>query len=549
MIEILLCWLGWSLCLSLFTAFYSKRQPQWQRWPALYSVVALCSVLPCLPFLLLLLLGIDGAGASAWLALVQAGLAGLGIETAWLQGFSWLGWSSVLPQLGDVDDLAPSLLSAHAGAVVTYPLATPQDTWAQMVAQMPAQVAALLYGAVLIALLRKRYVHYRLWQRFKQLRQPYPSDGAVWQMLQQDPSLHQLWRQAGSPQVFWHPLPGSPFVAGMVNAQLYLPIWFSQLSPMQQQLLLRHEFQHLVAKHPQKLLLWQLASLLAWFNPCVAFWAQRYQQAIELEVDQHVITQTGKARSYAELLLLISTKPQQSPAYFTLAALGAAPITATSRAFNMLQQRISAMRSPTLLSRPQRWGLVGLFSLSSTLLALSAGLFGVIYVSGVSANAAPSQLLHAQPVLPPWLQGPAQWRHPLPQAYVSSPFGKISALRDFKAHRGIDLVAPRGSAILAIAAGRVLVADANTLKPSLGLTVVIAHHGGYQSLFAHMDRIDVQVGDWVDAGQIIGTLGNSGRTTGPHLHMELAHGNRHIDPAAIVNIANRSRHDDTAMQR
>lgn len=534
MIEILLCWLGWSLCLSISLALLAKRHPAWQRWPALYGWVALCSVIPCLPSALKMLLNTLGLPVEPWAAAMIAGLVGYGIDS------SWWSWLTVLPQLGVEDDLAPSLRSAHANLTALSPQPNLEQGWLHIAAFVPGVV----YSVVVLALLHKGFRQYRLWQRFQQLCQPYPSNGSVWQQLQKDPSLchswhdhnlhqlwhdhnlRQLWRKAGSPQVFWHPLPSSPFVAGIRQPRLYLPTWFTELSALQQQLLLRHELQHLIDAHPTKLMLWQIAKVLAWFNPCVGWWASCYQKAIELDVDQHVIRQTGKARSYAELLLLISSKPQHSPAFFTLAASGPQPTKPASQSFHDLQQRLTAMISPASLSRPRQWFM-------AALLSLTAACIGGFFLLGAAGNAAPPQLLSRQPLLPPWQSGPAQWQHPLPQAYVSSPFGKKSAIRDFKAHRGIDLVAPRGSAIQAIAAGRVLVADASTLKPSLGLTVVIAHKGGYQSLFAHMDRIDVQVGDWVEAGHVIGSLGNSGRTTGPHLHMELALGNNHIDPATI----------------
>ena len=111
---------------------------------------------------------------------------------------------------------------------------------------------------------------------------------------------------------------------------------------------------------------------------------------------------------------------------------------------------------------------------------------------------------------------------------------RVAQLRGQRPHGGIDFVAPRGSPVRAIANGRVLVADDKTLRSSLGQTVVLAHGGGYQSLFAHLDRIDVKAGQWVSAGTIIGTLGASGNTTGAHLHLELALDNQKLDPASLL---------------
>jgi len=79
-----------------------------------------------------------------------------------------------------------------------------------------------------------------------------------------------------------------------------------------------------------------------------------------------------------------------------------------------------------------------------------------------------------------------------------------------------------------------LLAGTGSLHANFGNVVLLDHGGGYQSLFAHLDRVDVQPGQQVDAGQVIGTLGNSGRTTGPHLHLELLLNGQRIDPATVL---------------
>ncbi|MCG6950177.1 MAG: peptidoglycan DD-metalloendopeptidase family protein [Acidobacteria bacterium] len=91
-------------------------------------------------------------------------------------------------------------------------------------------------------------------------------------------------------------------------------------------------------------------------------------------------------------------------------------------------------------------------------------------------------------------------------------------------HRGLDISARRGTPIKAPADGIVVFSGRNG---GLGKTVRISHDFGFTTVYGHLDRIDVEPGDVVSRGQEIGALGNTGRSTGPHLHYEV-----HEDGAA-----------------
>jgi murein DD-endopeptidase MepM/ murein hydrolase activator NlpD len=99
-------------------------------------------------------------------------------------------------------------------------------------------------------------------------------------------------------------------------------------------------------------------------------------------------------------------------------------------------------------------------------------------------------------------------------------------------HTGIDIPNPRGTPVMAAAAGRVvwagygLFTGNNNPNDPYGLAVTIQHDFGHKgqrlfTIYAHLDRIDVVKGQRVDAGQHIGIVGNTGNTTGPHLHFEV----------------------------
>lgn len=94
-------------------------------------------------------------------------------------------------------------------------------------------------------------------------------------------------------------------------------------------------------------------------------------------------------------------------------------------------------------------------------------------------------------------------------------------------NNGIDIKAPRGTAVRAVEAGEVAYANWNG---GYGLMVILDHDGGYYSLYAHLDRAQVAVGDQVAKGQAVGTVGESGSLVGPKLHFEIRQGGRAVDP-------------------
>lgn len=94
-------------------------------------------------------------------------------------------------------------------------------------------------------------------------------------------------------------------------------------------------------------------------------------------------------------------------------------------------------------------------------------------------------------------------------------------------HAGKDFTAYRNAPILAAATGRVVYAGRRT---GYGRTVEIDHGYGFRTRYGHLNSIDVRYGDEVEEGQRIGGMGNTGRSTGTHLHYEIMFKGRHVDP-------------------
>lgn len=107
------------------------------------------------------------------------------------------------------------------------------------------------------------------------------------------------------------------------------------------------------------------------------------------------------------------------------------------------------------------------------------------------------------------------------------PFTRLPSL-----HEGIDFVAPVGTPVLATAAGQVIRAE---YAGAYGNLVELAHKQGFVTRYAHLKNIDVQPGEQVAAQAVLGTLGNTGRSTGPHLHYEVHFNGRPMHPAKALS--------------
>ena len=112
---------------------------------------------------------------------------------------------------------------------------------------------------------------------------------------------------------------------------------------------------------------------------------------------------------------------------------------------------------------------------------------------------------------------------------TNSRFGlrRLSFERRARMHEGLDYAAPSGTPILAAADGRVIRTGTSS---SYGRFVEIQHANGVTSFYAHMSRIGASQGDVVVAGDTIGAVGSTGRSTGAHLHFEIRRDGQQINP-------------------
>ena len=131
------------------------------------------------------------------------------------------------------------------------------------------------------------------------------------------------------------------------------------------------------------------------------------------------------------------------------------------------------------------------------------------------------------------LNGRMAW--PVPSSSrVTSPYGMrrspISGRNEF--HSGIDIGAPNGTNFIAADGG---VVTFSGWMNGFGNTIIIDHGDGISTLYAHNSRNTVRVGESVVAGQVIGNIGSTGWSTGPHSHFEVRFNGQHVDPMSFLN--------------
>ncbi len=122
-------------------------------------------------------------------------------------------------------------------------------------------------------------------------------------------------------------------------------------------------------------------------------------------------------------------------------------------------------------------------------------------------------------------------RFPVPGGVLTSPFG----LRWGRLHKGLDIAAPNGKSVLACADGKVIFTGSRKKFRRYGNTVLLDHGKGVYTYYAHLNDINVKKGQSVKKGQRIASVGNTGRSTGPHLHLEVRVNNTMYNPLAYFS--------------
>jgi len=306
----------------------------------------------------------------------------------------------------------------------------------------------------------------------------------------------------------------SPFVFGFFRISLLLPKSVFTMPVAQKSLLIDHELMHIKRQDPKAVILFRFCSSLFWFNPFICVMEKRFLQSMELNCDSAVISVAPKNKVNYARALISSLKLNKSTFDSAFTSYFSGP------GFNKqdFENRIkSAMSSQSNMK------LGWCARLTLVLMSFSIGFFAMAVK--------PFFLLHN------FDQLNYDGILPVSSGLISSGYDDISDFRGSRPHQAIDFAAPIGTKVVASFSGWVIIADDVTLHQNYGKVILIEHQGESQSLYAHLNSFSVESGQYISAGETIGTVGATGRVTGPHLHFELLKNGKHDNPNKYLDLA------------
>ncbi|ALN61950.1 peptidase M48 family protein [Lysobacter antibioticus] len=327
----------------------------------------------------------------------------------------------------------------------------------------------------------------------------------------------------------------SPFAVCLPRPTILVPAALSaQMSDEQLRMVLGHEAAHLARRDPQRAAGMRLVQVLLWFDPFLRLIAQRVQIAAELRCDAAAIAdRADRRRSYAQAYLQ------------TLRLSAGLSLPASAAAFSRKDPGHHRLRIAHMIEgdRRRRVPPALRWLLAATALVAGAAIASV-QIAATPATTTQAATIAPTSAAPKPAPGPAaavatasveiDFSSPMRKPKISGHFGEIGPPRS-NPHRGLDFTAARGTPVHAPAAGVVVAAtERYDNAPNYGTVVVLDHGGGWQSLYAHLDAYEVQVGQQVASGERIGRVGTTGKVTGPHVHVEMLHNGQRVDPEPLL---------------
>lgn len=311
----------------------------------------------------------------------------------------------------------------------------------------------------------------------------------------------------------WSPL-GRP-----TRSRIVLPDhYFGTFSEAELSQVIAHERAHVARRDDEWGLVMRAIVALFWFSPFSHLTFSRWAQACELQCDASILRDASHQTraAYAQVLLralqITANRVRQYPA----------------ATFSNDRLRNEKMRITNIMS-----GNAPLSKRRASKSALIAALTSISLVTGVGfANFASADPDETSGVT----RAPSTFGS-MVSGRMTAPFGKtFDPFRDgsTRIHKGVDIAAPIGTVIRAPADG--IIVDATDLydgKPAYGKVVVLATANDTVTLFSHLDTYSVVAGQQVKKGAPIAAVGNTGKSTGPHVHIETTVDGERVDPVSV----------------
>jgi len=363
----------------------------------------------------------------------------------------------------------------------------------------------------------------------------------------------------------------SPMAVGPLKPSIYVPVGAAEMETLDYAL--RHECVHLHRGHIAYKLLAQAVCAIHWFNPATWLLCRMVNDACEFDCDRAVsrgMDSDDKMRYCAALL--DAAEWGKAPLLVSAFARPAKTLHKRMEVILMQKQNRTKQIISLALCAVLLLGIIGLTACAARDAADSVGMKMADTVSRsesgtdgqptspnkgqkIPSSSQPAGPADPAPSAPPAADDtqtdgasgePVQAVPEAGQEYVwpvpkfrgmLTPFAYPYLIDPVDPstpyHKGIDIAAPQGSDIVAVYDGTVTEADYHY---SFGNYVLLDHGDGTTSLYAHCDDLAVQVGDTVQAGQLIAHVGTTGMSAGYHCHLQIEQGGKLIDPASLFDM-------------
>lgn len=273
--------------------------------------------------------------------------------------------------------------------------------------------------------------------------------------------------------------------------------------------IINHEKVHVRQYHSLDILFIEIVHILQWFNPTIWFYKAALKQNLEFIADSQACGSDERKKEYQYLML------KQATANHNISIVNPFFNSIIKKRIVMLNQRKS--KRIHLLKFLPILPLLGLFLMGFN----TKEVIKFNDTLPITSLSEPAPLEFISPLKPQDIKK------------ISSGFGPAMSpfthTMDF--HNGIDLIASKGKNVMASADGKVEVSSSSNKN---GNYIVIKHQDAYSTKYLHLEDRAVKTGDKVQKGQLIGHVGNTGKSTGPHLHFEVLQYKKPINPESII---------------
>lgn len=270
-------------------------------------------------------------------------------------------------------------------------------------------------------------------------------------------------------------------------------------------LIMRHEKAHIQLGHSWDLLITELFIILTWFNPFVYLFRKLVRCVHEYQVDDIVTSGTVLKSDYLSLMLENL----------------------------MTQHRLSLTSNFKSSTIKNRIDMITKHKSSKFQLVRYAVLIPVVAGLLMSFNSAIRTLPLEEKPLKEVVK--VSFKSPLKKIDITSRFGVRTNpfTKEKHFHPAVDLRGEIGTEILAPADG--IIKQIKSNDRGFGKSILMSHAGGYTTFYAHLDSFNVRVDQAVKQGDVIGYVGNTGKTTGPHLHYAIKHDGEDVNPEPYLS--------------